>query len=268
MTASAMAPASPREGAEDVAAVLGSIPSGLRRPLLAAFDEIVRNFHQHRWEPAELNGGKFCEIVYTVLKGIVDRSFPSKPSKPKNMVDACRVLEQAPAQHPRSVRIQIPRMLMALYEVRNNRGVGHVGGDVDPNHMDAIAVLYLSKWVLAELVRLLHQVDTDAATAVVEALVEREIPTVWKVGSVKRVLEPGVPRTDAVLLLLHATAKPVSEEELAAWVEHPSASEFRRDVLRRLHRNRLVEFDERTGLVTLSPRGAARIEEKLVAGAF
>ena len=44
--------------------------------------------------------------------------------------------------------------------------------------MDATAVLYMSKWLMAELVRILHGLTTDEATDIVEALVEREIALV------------------------------------------------------------------------------------------
>jgi len=47
-------------------------------------------------------------------------------------------------------------MLIAQYEIRNNRGVGHVGGDVDQNHMDAKIVVEMAKWTIAELIRLFH----------------------------------------------------------------------------------------------------------------
>lgn len=244
--------------------VLGDLPSGLRDPLLAAFGEIVRNFREARWEPAELNGGKLCEVVYTILRGYIDNSYPSAPAKPPNMVDACRGLEEAPASLPRSVRIQIPRMLLALYEIRNNRGVGHVGGDVDPNHMDAVVVLYMAKWIMAELIRIFHTVDTETATAAVEALIEREVPLVWEVAGVKRVLNPSLSRKDKALLLLHATSGPVPEADLARWIEHPVLSHFRRDVLTPAHRAKLLERDAATGLVHLSPNGARYVEERLL----
>ena len=80
---------------------------------------------------------------------------------------------------------------MALYEIRNNRNVGHVGGDVDPNHMDAVCVLQMSKWIVAELIRVLHQLPSTRPPRL-DALVEREVPLVWKVGGRKRVLEPDV----------------------------------------------------------------------------
>ena len=112
------------------AKVLQGIPTGLRKPLLSAYAEILRNFRERRWEPSELNGGKLCEICYTILRGHVDGSFPAKPSKPKNMVDACKDLEKASASFPRSVCIQIPRMLIAQLATggRLVAPVGEAGG--------------------------------------------------------------------------------------------------------------------------------------------
>jgi hypothetical protein len=245
------------------ASALSDLPAGLRGPLLDAFREIVVNFRERRWEPSELNGGKLAEVTYSVLKGHVDGDFPERPSKPPNMLDDCRALEHADKSFPRSVRIQIPRMLIAIYEMRNNRGVGHVGGDVDPNHMDAVTILYMAKWILAELVRLFHNIDTTAASELVEALVEREAPIIWEVGGRKRVLDPTMKRKPKTLLLLYSDPSPISDADLAAWVEHPNLGEYRRDVLRPLHREKLIEFDEDRHLAHLSPRGMEYVEKKL-----
>jgi hypothetical protein len=117
-------------------AALAAIPNGLRLPLLSEYQSIAQNYAEHRWSPAELSAGIFCEIVYTILDGHAKGSYPAHPSKPADFVGACRKLEQN-IHVPRSFQILIPRLLPALYEVRNNRGVGHTGGDVDPNHMDA-----------------------------------------------------------------------------------------------------------------------------------
>ena len=159
-------------------------------------------------EPSELNGGKLCEVVYSILQGHTAGSFPTKAKKPSNMVKACHDLEQAPSTFPRSVRIQIPRMLIALYEIRNNRGVGHVGADVDPNHMDALCVLQMSKWVFAELVRIFHGTTTEEAEATVDVIVERELQLVWKVGDKRRVLDPSANMKEKTLLLLYQSSKP------------------------------------------------------------
>ena len=165
---------------------------------------------------------------------------------------------------PRSIRVQIPRMIIALYEIRNNRNVGHVGGDVDPNHMDAVCVLQMAKWVMAELIRVLHQMPVDEASDLVEALVEREVPLVWKVGDQKRVLDPKMKMKDKTLLLLHGSLGSVDETDLTSWVEHSNPSIYRRDVLRPAHRARLLEYDGDQRTVTLSPVGVAYVEEKLL----
>lgn len=244
---------------------LSSIPISLREPLIKTYNEIERNFRERRWEPSTLNGGKLCEVVYTILRGHVDGSFPSLPSKPPNFVDACRQLELADkTRFTQAVRITIPRMLIALYEIRNNRGVGHVGAEVDPNHMDAAVVLGCSKWIMADLVRHFHQVDLVTATQIVDALIERTNPLVWQIGDIRRVLRPEMGMKDKTLLLLHGSTSPLHEDQLYSWVEHSNKTNYRRDVLRPAHRDKLIEYDEATRIVTLSPIGVTYVEERIL----
>src|ERR1035437_3651197 len=102
----------------DPKTILGSLPSGLRDPLLSSYREIAANYAEHRWEPSELNGGKFSEVVYTIISGSIKGTFPSKPSKPANMLLACQTLEKESPDPTRvgdrSMRILIPRVLPAL----------------------------------------------------------------------------------------------------------------------------------------------------------
>ena len=62
------------------ASILAGIPEPLRNELTKALNEILRNFRERRWEPSELNGGKLCEVVYTILRGHIDGKFPAKAS--------------------------------------------------------------------------------------------------------------------------------------------------------------------------------------------
>lgn len=244
--------------------LLGAVPQGLEDEVFEKFREIERNFRELRWEPAELNGGKLCEVVYCILRGHVDGSFPSKSYKPPNFYDACLKMEQALGTFGRSVRVQLPRMLIALYEIRNNRNVGHVGGDVDPNHMDAVCVLHMAKWVVAELVRIFHGVQLTEASAMVEALSEREISLVWDAGGVRRVLDNKLSMLEKTLVLLFGSVQPLSEGELIASLEHSNPSVYRRDILRRAHADRLIEYDETTKMVKISPLGIGRVEAKIL----
>ena len=248
----------------NAAQLLGLLPTTLRDELVEAYSEVLRNYRESRWEPSELNAGKLCEVVYTILRGHVDGAFPARASKPKNMVDACRALEQVDdTKYPRSVRIQIPRMLIAMYEIRNNRGVGHVGGDVNANHMDATCTLHMSQWVVAELVRLFHNINPTEAAQAIDTLVERTIPAVWNVDGRLRILDTSLNMREKTLLLLYQTQKPVQEKDLVEWVEYSNASVYRRDVLRKLHVEKLVEFSEADRKITISPKGVAEAERIL-----
>ncbi len=247
----------------DTSSVLANIPVGLRTPLLQEFNEIVKNYREQRWEPTELKGGKFSEVVYTILKGYIDNSYPSAPAKPPNMVDYCRKLEQADPLFSRSVRVHIPRVLIALYEVRSNRGVGHTGGDVNPNHMDSAYVLSVSKWVMAELVRVFHNVSTIEATQAVDAITERTLPLIWEIGDNKRVLIPNMELKDKCLALLFVSPHPVLEADLVRWVEPASPANFRRDFSTKYHKEKLIEFDKTTRMITLSPLGAKYVEQNI-----
>lgn len=176
------------------ATVLGLLPAGLRQELLDEYAKITRNYREHRWEAAELDGGRLCEVAYTILDGhLQGDQFAAHATKPNRFEDACRALGQtARTAGSDSARLTIPRVLVGLYDLRNRRGVGHVGGDVNANHMDATYVLHAAQWIMAELVRLFHNVTVTEATAVVDALVDRTVPVLWQVGDVTRVLNPSL----------------------------------------------------------------------------
>jgi hypothetical protein len=253
--------------AEDAFAVL---PSTLRDDLLSAFNEIVKNYREHKWEPSELNGGKLCEAVYTIIVGWLEGGkYPTRAKKPNRFPQACWALEQKYAHVPdsRSARILIPRMMIGLYDIRNNRGVGHAGAEVDPNHMDSTVVLYTAKWLMAELVRLLHTLHIDEATAIMDGLVEREVAWVWTHGDKKRVLRIGMTWKQQTLVLLLTETGDVAEADLFRWLEHPGLASLRKDVLKQLHKARQIDYDTANRTIRLLSPGITAAEE-LVAATF
>lgn len=252
----------------DPKTLFSHLPAGLRDPLVAAYREIAKNYSEGRWEPAELNGGKICEIAYTIIDGATSGKFSRSPSKPRNMVEACKEIEGRPADPSRpgdrSLRIAIPRLLPFLYEIRNNRNVGHVGGDVDPNYSDATVVLASSNWLMAELVRIFHGVSLEDAQAAVDALVERTHPIVWDSGNGLRILDPELDTPEQVLLLLYSNAAWVAIKELQHSIEYQNGTHFRDRILMPLHKSREIEFDQPNSRAKLTPRGAKRVEDEIL----
>lgn len=237
---------------------LSTISDGLRDPLIEEYSNIQRNYLEHRWTPGELSGGRFCEIVYTILQGYSTGNYPPSPAKPPRFVDACRALETV-ISTPRSFKILIPRILPALYEIRNNRGVGHVGGDVDSNHIDALAVLSISSWIMAELIRVFHNVDIQDAQKIADSLVDRRISLVWQSGDIRRVLQPTLTFRKQVLLL-SSLSETVTKDDLIRWIEPSNRTYFSR-LLSEMHYERLIDLSSDETTITILPPGTAIVEE-------
>lgn len=237
--------------------LLGALPPGLRNPLVQEYKKLAQNYMEHRWEPAELSAGKICEIIYSIIKGHVDGNYPVSPSKPRNMVLACRQLENE-ASLPRSFQILIPRMLPALYEIRNNRGVGHVGSDVDANAVDATLMFTMINWIMAELVRVFHTGTLQETQIAIDALAQRNTPLVWDSKGLKKVLSPKMNLKDQVLLLLASTDRDVSIQELMNWTESKNKTYYKK-TLKALHKEKLIHFNEDTKVITLLPTGSNKV---------
>jgi len=240
------------------AQALSSIPPGLRDPLIAEYQLIVQNFLERRWLPTELSGGRFAEIVFTILQGHASGTYATAPSKPAYFVTACKTLETN-THVPHSFQILIPRMLPALYDIRNNRSVGHVGGDVDPNHMDSVAVLLMCNWIMAELVRVFHNLTITGAQTVVELLAEIRIPVIWTDGNIKRVLRPELKVNEQLLLLVASSVPHATTTDLLKWLEKTNKHVM--NTIRFLHSKRLLEYDSQSGTVKILPPGSAFVAE-------
>lgn len=240
---------------------LKAIPSGLRDPLIEEFEQALDEYRAADWEKVGLKAGKFCEIAYCICAGHATGIYPASPSKPKNFPQACRDLEQYNASKGRSLCIQVPKALVALYELRNNRAIGHISTEISPNHMDAEYFLRGMKWVMGELVRNHSQLLLTDSHAVVEAITARTFHIVWSSGNIRRVLEPAKTSAQKVLILLYAESKPVSVTQLQEWVEYKNTSDFRRKVLKELHKKALIHFDEKAAVVQILPTGQANVEQ-------
>jgi hypothetical protein len=243
------------------AQALGMLPQSLRDPLIDEYKDILSNYSERRWRASELSGGRFCEIVYTVIHGTATNSYASAPTKPTNFLKACQDLENQTGLS-RGLRILIPRLLPALYEIRNNRNVGHVGGDVDPHQMDAKAVVDISSWVMAELVRSFHQIRTSEAQSIVNSLAVIRNPIIWQSGIRKRVLDTKLKINQKILLLLTSEAEPISVETLMNWLKYDNES-YLLKILKSMDKECLIDFDEQGLAATILPPGAIRISEEI-----
>jgi hypothetical protein len=245
---------------------LGAIPKNFRQKLIEYYLRLKQRLAKRDYEASGLSAGKFCEMVLRTLQHEITGTSISFNKSIGNFYDECRklIIFSAPNKSE-SLRVIIPRALAFLYTFRNKRSIGHQGGDVDPNAIDAATIARAADWVMCELIRCFHSLSLEDAQALVDSLSIRHLPDIWEVQGRKRVLRSDLESKDKALLLLYScTDLGALSEDLCLWTKYSSPSMFKTRVLRPLDAAGLVDYDEDIDYVVLSPLGVARVEDKLL----
>jgi hypothetical protein len=244
---------------------LGGLPADFRKRLIESYLSIKEAFAEGQYDACGLRAGKFCEVVLRLLQEKLTGTHTRFGEKLPNFTDECRRLEKLPrSAGNESLRVIIPRALDYVYTLRNKRDIGHVGGDVDANETDAAACTRSIDWCVAELIRIYHNLSLEEAQELIDSIVARQLPLVWEVGGVKRVLKPGLSLKDQTLCLLYSDPHTaVTSEDLAHWIDVKRISDYRARVLVPMHHDRLAEYDRKTETIRLSPIGVEAAERLL-----
>jgi hypothetical protein len=251
------------------AALMHTVRSGLAAQLnplhvdelLASYVEAKENFYAGGLRLSAVEGGRFCEAAFRLLQEAAKLSVTKLGTSIKSEV-VIKALESLPkGQQPDSIRLHIPRALRVIYDIRNNRDAAHLGDGIDPNLQDATLVATVLDWVLAEFVRLYHNISADAAQKIVESLVTRRAPAVETFGAFLKVLNPGLGVSDTVILLLYHCGKAGAIfEELESWVRPAMRANLRRTLDRLVYNKAFVHVDG--GRYTITQTGVAEVEGK------
>ncbi len=214
-----------------------------------------------------MGAGKLCEAAIRLLQQRSSGKHTPFGKKIPNFADECRniITSQNTNNLSDSEKLILPRALVFLYTMRNTRGIGHIGGDVDANAIDSATMGRTADWIICELIRIHHSLSLEEAQDIVDGLSIRQLPDVWEVAGKKRILRDGLTARDETLLLLHSSKdSAVLTEDLVSWIEYSNPGVFKSKVLKKLHSERLVEWDTDSDSVTLSPKGAKHVEECLL----
>lgn len=241
-------------------------PEILVSKLISHYTKLKSNFIQNRLEPGELNSAKFAEIVFRLIEYATDPSHqytPLKQSLPSVDTLVTR-FQNLPNTFDDSLRLHLPRALKTIYGIRNKRGVGHTG-EIDANLMDATLVMAVCDWTMAELVRLYHDCSANDAQNIIDRLVKRNIPIIYDRDGIKTLLKQ-TPYEKATLLFLHYEGeKDTPIGELCKWVEHPNVTNFRIQILKKLHAEKKIFLNEKTRVCRILPPGIRYVEENILA---
>lgn len=230
---------------------------------LKHFQAMTAEFQQSAWEEAIGKGGKFVEAVLKALYVHAEKTLPSaRDFKAGKLMTE---LEQLPAgSFDDSIRVTIPRACRFVYDIASNRGARHDPGEIDPNEMDARAVVAGTSWVAAEMLRYAQKgaLDTARVQELVDRLTQRKYPLIEDVDGRVYFHVPGASaRGVALLSLWHKHPGRMTEGELvAAVMRHHFTEKNAKVAAGRL--GHLVDRDEQGRLRLLQP-GVREAEELL-----
>src|SRR5262249_40044781 len=117
---------------------LKDVPSHFRSKVVKCFLDVKRRLAEGNDESLGLAGGKLCEVVLRLLQQEILKShIPFGQKLPDFSIECRKLIESPKTAGVESLRIVMPRALVFIYTLRNKRGIGHVGGDVDANRIDS-----------------------------------------------------------------------------------------------------------------------------------
>jgi len=245
---------------------LANVPTDFRSRTIKAYLELKARYAEGKYDAAGVSAGKLCETVIRLLQHELKKSFTPFGQQIQNFAAECESFSQVPKTHgSESLRLVIPRALLYLYTLRNKRGIGHAGGDVDANGIDGATIGRVSDWIVCELIRIYHSMSLEEADALVSSLSSRNIPDIWEVGGKKRVLRNDLDFKQKTLLLLYSSVdSAVLAEDLCSWTKYSNFAVFRKSVLGQMDSANLIEYDRDSETVIISPIGVKQVEEEIL----
>jgi len=250
----------------DLDTALGALPTTLRKRLCRNYATLKKQSLENQYDAVGHQAGRLSEVLLRVLQQLLTGQYVALSQQLTNFKNQCEALEQTPkSAGSDGLRILMPRALSFLYTLRNKRDAGHTGGEVDANEIDALTAVRVSDWCMCELIRVCHNTPLEDAQLLCDAIAERSLPAVWSILGRKRILKTSLSYRDQTLLLLYSeTDTAVPTEDLFEWTEHSNRAYYRRDILGKLHRERLIEWDRETEMAIISPSGVAKVEEEVL----
>ncbi len=231
--------------------------------LLDEFISLERRYVLSDWEPAELDGGQFAEI----LARIIYHNDSGTLNRAKGFDDCVKYLENdtngvSHSITPRHDAIHIARVLRTIYKFRSQRGAVHISASYSANQMDAKLMVECARWLMMETLRLFSQQAQDQAAKTIRELLQFDVPCVGKFEEVIIVQRTDLTGEEEVLVLLHYSGDTgFTRTELGKYAQCSAPSVTR--AVQKLLSSAFRQIVEVNGRLKLTGLGSKRIREQL-----
>jgi hypothetical protein len=233
------------------AQLASALPSKLVDELLEAHAEAKRNLYLGGLRLSEVEGGRFCEAAFRLLQQITQGAFTPLGTQLNTEQLIQQLSNLSVGSHPDAIRLHIPRALRLVYDIRNKRDAAHLADGIDPNLQDATLVTSVVDWVLAEFIRIYHNVSANEAQQSVNQIVTRAVPVVQDFNGFLKLLNPKLEAGDHCLVLLYQRGEQgATLNDLLNWARPKMRSNLKTTLKRLAEQKDLVHFDGSRYFVT------------------
>ena len=231
--------------------------------LLDEFVSMERRYIQRDWEPTELDGGQFCEILARILY----HADSGNLNLSKEFDDSLKYVEidSNPPHNiqPRHDALHLAKVMRTAYKFRSQRGAVHISPTYTANHTDSKFLIECIRWLMNESLRIFWKGDREQVAKAIRELLQFDVPCIGTFEGALLVQRTDLSPEEEVLVLLHyAGEKGFSRSEIATHARCSQSSVTR--VLQKLVAPTLRQiFEMRKDHYRLTDLGAKRIREEL-----
>lgn len=238
---------------------LRSIPDVLVDALQVEFQKLHKEYFLGRWEPSQLDGGRFAEAILRILQDKDIGTFTAIGTQLNRSQIVSSIKKNT--RLPESLRFHVLGLAELIFDFRNKRNVGHLG-IINVNEMDSTIVLQATNWIVAELIRIETKMSPDDAQAEMKKIIERKAPIIEEIGGRLKCLNPNLKVDQEVLVFCYQKyPNSISLDDLFDWTAYSNKSTLKK---------KLLEIDKKTGYIdfrdnvaTLTKSGLLWVEKHI-----
>jgi len=170
--------------------------------LLDEFVSMERRFIQRDWEPAELDGGQFCEILLRILY----HQDSGNLNLNKSIEDCSSYIENESVGHviqPRHDALHLVRLIRTIYKFRSQRGAVHISPTYKPNQMDSKFLIESVRWSMNECLRVFWNGEREEVAKAIREILQFDVPCIGSYDGVLLVQRTDLNPQEEILILLH-----------------------------------------------------------------
>lgn len=242
----------------DLMKIEGEVNLKILENMINHYEKMRFEYVNNDYEALGLHGGKFCENAANLILSLLGETPEKNPQLGKILDKIEKIQSQTNDINP-MIKITIPRMLRAAYELRSKRNTVHVSDEIDPNRMDGTNLVNLCSWVFAELIRNYYTGDMSKASEIIERITKIDFPFMDEFKGKKIIVAKNLSVAQKALLHLADTRIETPVDEIVEYIPNADRNHILTS-LRQLRDNNLIHYDGELAKITV-PLGIKEVEK-------